>query len=67
MKNALLAGYASIRPIPDYFRLIPFLRVNKAIATIGFTVKRGTWKNSRARLYGFNRQFLETLFKDTVY
>ena len=42
----LLAGYASIRPVPDYMRLIPFLRLNKAIATIGFTVKRGTWANT---------------------
>jgi aminoglycoside phosphotransferase (APT) family kinase protein len=64
IKKALLAGYTSIRPVPDYARLVPFLRLNKAIATIGFTVKRGTWKNSSAHLYRFNRQFLETLIKN---
>lgn len=56
-----LSGYASIRPVPEYKLLIPFLRLNKAIATIGFTVKRGTWKTTGARIYQFNRQFLEKL------
>jgi len=63
-KKALLSGYATIRPVPDYNRLMSFLRLNKAIATIGFTVKRGTWKSSSARLYQFNRQFLETLYQE---
>lgn len=58
----LLAGYASIRPVPDYIRLSPFLRLNKAIATIGFTVKRGTWASTGSRLYQYNRQFLDTFF-----
>jgi Ser/Thr protein kinase RdoA (MazF antagonist) len=61
VKKSFLAGYASIRPVPDYHHLIPFLRLNKAIATIGFSVKRGTWESSR--VYQYNRQFLETLFK----
>lgn len=61
-KKAFLAGYASIRPVPDYKKLVPFLRLNKAIATIGFTVKRGTWDNSSSRIYQYNRQFLETFF-----
>lgn len=60
-KKALLAGYATIRPVPDYARLTSFLRLNKAIATIGFTVKRGTWNNTSARLYQYNRQVLEFL------
>lgn len=60
-KKALLAGYATIRPVPDYNRLMPFLRLNKAIATLGFIIKRGTWNNSSASLYEYNRQFLEAL------
>jgi Ser/Thr protein kinase RdoA (MazF antagonist) len=60
-KKALIAGYAIIRPVPDYNRLMSFLRLNKAIATIGFTVKRRTWNNSSAPLYQYNRRFLETL------
>jgi Ser/Thr protein kinase RdoA (MazF antagonist) len=63
-KKALLAGYATIRPLPNYNRLMSFLRLNKAIATIDFTVKRGTWKSSSANLYRLNRQFLETLIKN---
>jgi serine/threonine protein kinase len=61
-KKSFLDGYASIRPVPNYNHLISFLRLNKAIATIGFTVKRGTWKCNNAAVYQFNRSFLETLF-----
>ena len=62
-KKPFLSGYASIRPVPDYHHLIPFLRLNKAIATIGFTVKRGTWKSNGSHIYQFNRRFLETFLK----
>jgi Ser/Thr protein kinase RdoA (MazF antagonist) len=61
-KTAFLAGYASIRPIPHFKELMPFLRLNKTIAIIGFTVKRGTWKGSSARLYEINRRFLDGFF-----
>lgn len=61
-KEPFLKGYASIRPVPDYKDLMPLLRLNKAVATIGFTVKRGTWKSSNSRLYNLNRQFLEAFF-----
>lgn len=63
IKQSFLNGYASIRSIPDYTHLIPFLRLNKAIATIGFTVKQGTWESSSSRLYQYNLQFLETFLK----
>lgn len=62
-KKSFLAGYASIRPVPDYSTIMPLLRLSRAIATIGFTVKRGTWKNTSARVYQFNRQFLEHFFE----
>lgn len=65
-KKPFLEGYASIRPVPDYKQLIPFLRMNKAIATIGFTVKRGTWDNISSRIYQYNRQFLEMLFEENL-
>lgn len=64
--KSLLAGYASIRPVPDYMHLAPFLRLNKAIASIGFTVKRGTWTNTGSRLYLYNRQFLENFFETST-
>lgn len=59
-KSSFLAGYASIRPIPDYASMMVLLRLSRAIATIGFLVKRGTW-DKETRLYHYNRQFLETL------
>jgi Ser/Thr protein kinase RdoA (MazF antagonist) len=62
-KESFLSGYASIRPVPHYSTIMPFLRLNRAIATIGFTVKRGTWEGSSARLYQFNRRFLETFIR----
>lgn len=64
--KSLLAGYASIRSVPDYMRLAPFLRLNKAIATIGFTVKRGTWANTNSGVYQYNRQFLEKLLEASL-
>lgn len=64
IKKAFLDGYASIRLVPDYMPIISFLRFNKAIATIGFLVKRGTWKTGGSSLYRFNREFLETLLND---
>lgn len=61
-KKSFLAGYASIRPVPDFNAMMPLLRLSRAFATIGFTVKHGTWANRHARVYKFNRQFLETFF-----
>lgn len=61
--QSILAGYAASRTLPDYKRLAPLLRLSKAIAMIGFMVKRQTWKNTGARVYQYNRQFLESFFK----
>lgn len=62
-KQTFLSGYATIRPIPNFEHLIPFLRLSKAIATIGFTVKQGTWKNVHAKIYQFNLEYLKTLLE----
>ncbi len=61
-KKSFLSGYSNIRPVPDYNAIMPLLRLSRALATIGFTVKRGTWESSNAPLYQFNRRFLETFF-----
>jgi Ser/Thr protein kinase RdoA (MazF antagonist) len=61
-KKSFLKGYSSIRPVPDYSAIMPLLRLNRAFATVGFTVKQETWKNPHAPLYQRNRQFLETFF-----
>lgn len=60
-KNAFLSGYASIRKVPHYPRIMQLLRLSRAIATIGFTVKRKIWKSKGAKIYQFNRKFLESL------
>ena len=39
-KKSFLSGYSSIRKIPNYTKVMPLLRLSKAISTIGFTVKR---------------------------
>jgi hypothetical protein len=64
-KNSFLEGYASVRKIPDYHRILPFLRLSRAIGAIGFTVKRGTWQGKGSKIYQFNRQYLESFLKNT--
>ena len=59
-KQSFLAGYAAIRPVPEYNAMMQLLRLSKAIATIGFTIKRGLWKTTHAHVYQFNRTFLDT-------
>lgn len=63
-KKSFLAGYASIRLVPDYTAIMPLLRLNRAIAIIGFTVKRGTLQSSNTRVYQFNRGYLEEFFSN---
>ena len=62
-KESFLAGYSSIRSVPDYDAIMPLLRLSRALATIGFTVKRGTWQSRNSRAYQFNRRFLETFVR----
>jgi len=63
-KKAFLSGYSSIRKIPNYAKVMPLLRLSKAIATIGFTVKRGTWNNKDGTIYRFYRHWFENFLKD---
>lgn len=58
-KNVFLEGYRSVRTVPSYNAVIPLLRLNRAIAVIGFTVKRNTWSNIHARPYKFNRKYID--------
>lgn len=63
LKNAFHSGYKVIRPLPNYNQIMPLLQLNKAIASIGFTIKRGTWENRHAAFYQSNRHFLETFLR----
>jgi hypothetical protein len=60
-KNSFLEGYASIRRVPNYKPMMPLLRLSRAIGAIGFTVKRGTFGTKNAKIYQFNRTYLEGL------
>jgi aminoglycoside phosphotransferase (APT) family kinase protein len=62
IKKSFFSGYASIRPVPNYSAIMPLLRLSRALNVVGFTVKRGLWKTNYARVYEFNRQFLDTFF-----
>lgn len=60
-KSSFLEGYACIRKVPDYKRMMPLLHLSRAVAAVGFTVKRGTWESRNLKLYQFNLRYLESL------
>ncbi len=60
-KSSFLEGYSSVRKVPDYKPMMPLLRLSRAIAAVGFTVKRGTWESRNSKLYQFNLGYLESL------
>lgn len=60
-KNSFLEGYASIRKVPDYKPMMPLLRLSRAVAAVGFTVKRRTWESRNSKLYQFSLSHLESL------
>lgn len=63
IRKAFLTGYSTIRQIPQFKEIMPFLKLSRAVAAIGFTVKRGTWESSSIDLYKKNRHFLNEFFK----
>lgn len=60
-KGSFLEGYASVRKVPDYKPMMPLLRLSRAVAAVGFTVKRGTWESRNLKLYKFNLSYIESL------
>lgn len=60
-KDAFLKGYASIQQVPDYQLMMPLLRLSRAVAAVGFTVKKEIWDSKGSKLYQFSRQHLESL------
>lgn len=60
-KSSFLEGYASIRKVPDYKKMMPLLHLSRAVAAIGFTVKRGAWESKNSKLYQFSLKHLESL------
>lgn len=64
-KRALLEGYASIRPVPDYQQIMPLLQIGRALAVIGFCVKSDTWEGNNSKIYQYNRHFLDSFIFTT--
>ena len=62
-KASFLEGYRSVRAVPEYEPILPFLRLSKALHIIGFLVKSGTWDQEQSLLYQSNRQFVECFFE----
>lgn len=60
-KVSFLEGYASLRKVPNYKPIMPLLHLSRAVAAIGFTVKRNTWNSKNSKLYQFNRRYLDSL------
>jgi len=61
-KQALLAGYSSIRKLPNYNAIMPLLRLGRALALFGFTVSSGTWDGKDKEIYQYNRKFIDGFF-----
>lgn len=62
-KNAFLKGYSSIRPIPNYTKIMPILKLSRTIAIVGFCIKNKTWDTSHEQLYKLNLNLLNEFFK----
>ncbi|WP_419420714.1 aminoglycoside phosphotransferase family protein [Legionella sp. D16C41] len=61
VRQLFLQGYASVRTLPNYSRMLPILSLSKVIGMIGFMVKTGTWDTSHKKLYQYNYQLLKQI------
>jgi aminoglycoside phosphotransferase (APT) family kinase protein len=60
-KDTFFKGYETVREVPNYPRIIPLLRLSRAVAAVGFTVKRDIFRGKGAGIYQFSRSYLESL------
>lgn len=63
-KKSFLEGYSSIRRLPNYSKVMPILRIVKAITSIGFIVKQNIFNQNRNQWYQLNLKFLENFFAE---
>jgi Ser/Thr protein kinase RdoA (MazF antagonist) len=61
-KEFFLKGYKNIRKLPDFERILPLLRINRALGSIGFTIERNTLKTSHKFVFEENLKFLNNFF-----
>lgn len=58
---AFLKGYANLRPVPQYKQMMSLLRLSRACATVGYTLKSGTWDTIHAQAYKTSCNILEAI------
>ncbi len=63
VNTAFIEGYLSIRPVPRYKEMMPLLRLSRAFATVGYTLKIGTWNGIHSKVFKKNLNFIEMLMK----
>lgn len=59
MNEAFIQGYTSIRAVPDYETMMPLLRLSRAFATVGYTLKIGTWNGIHSKIYKKNLEYIK--------
>lgn len=59
LKEAFLAGYQEIRPLPNYQAIMPLLQLGRALAIAGWCLKQGIPTEKHQALYAFNKAFLD--------
>lgn len=64
-KKKFFDGYSSIRKVPNYKKVMPLLRLHRALAVVGFTVKRGTWRTIHSKPYRRNRTYIEESYSNS--
>lgn len=61
-KEAFYQGYQTVRPLPLIHKTLSLMQLSKAIATVGFTVKKGTWNTKNSGTYLHYLRWIELFF-----
>lgn len=61
VNEAFIQGYKSVRAIPDYKTMMPLLHLSRAFATVGYTLKIGTWNGVHSKIYKKNIKYIDLI------
>lgn len=61
IQAAFLAGYETIRRVPNFQEVMPLLKLSRSIAILGYLHREGRWENTCADLYQSHLQSLKSL------
>lgn len=59
VNEAFIAGYESLRSVPKYKEMMPLIRLSRAFATVGYTLKIGTWNGVHSTIYEKNLEHIK--------